>query len=134
DCPNSLYSALVFQGGAAWRRQLLADLGDTAGIRALLDSHDDAGLARLMTNLGGHDMEAVLEAFQAAGDDPQPTCFLAYTIKGFGLPFAGHKDNHAGLMNEEQMAAFKRSNNIADGEEWEPFAGLDLPADALSEF
>ena len=26
DCPNMLYSALVFQGGAAWRRQLEADL------------------------------------------------------------------------------------------------------------
>ena len=27
DCPNSLYSALTFQGGAAWRQALLADLG-----------------------------------------------------------------------------------------------------------
>ena len=52
-----------------------------------------------MTNLGGHDMETVLEAFHASAQDDQPTCFIAYTIKGFGLPFAGHKDNHAGLMN-----------------------------------
>ena len=55
-------------------------------------------LARLMTNLAGHDMGAVLDAFHAVTDD-QPTCFIAYTIKGYGLPFAGHKDNHAGLMN-----------------------------------
>ena len=27
DCPNSLYSALTFQGGASWRQALLADLG-----------------------------------------------------------------------------------------------------------
>ena len=27
DCPNSLYSALTFQGGGAWRNALLADLG-----------------------------------------------------------------------------------------------------------
>src|SRR5689334_11351205 len=27
QCPNQLYSALVFQGGAAWRKHLLADLG-----------------------------------------------------------------------------------------------------------
>ena len=27
DCPNSLYSALTFQGGAAWRQAVLADLG-----------------------------------------------------------------------------------------------------------
>ena len=27
-CPNQLYSALTFQGGAAWRKRLLDDLGD----------------------------------------------------------------------------------------------------------
>ena len=53
ECPNSLYSALVFKGGAAWRQQLLADMGDTAGIRGLLQDHDDDSLAGLMTNLAG---------------------------------------------------------------------------------
>ena len=28
DCPNQLYSALVFQGGAAWRKRLLDEIGD----------------------------------------------------------------------------------------------------------
>ena len=46
-----------------------------------------------MTNLAGHDMEAVLEALREVDSDV-PHCFIAYTIKGFGLPFAGHKDNH----------------------------------------
>ena len=40
-------------------------------------------------------METLVEAFDAAKDDV-PTLFIAWTIKGFGLPFAGHKDNHAG--------------------------------------
>ncbi len=133
DCPNSLYSALVFQGGAAWRRQLAADLGAEPGIEALLEWHDDAALADLMTNLAGHDLETVLEAFEAIDDD-RPTCFIAYTIKGFGLPFAGHKDNHAGLMNEAQMASFQARNGIAAGQEWEPFAGLELPAEDLRSF
>ena len=133
DCPNSLYSALVFQGGAAWRRQLQADIGDASGLRAILDEHDDAALARLMTNLAGHDLETVLEGF-AAADDEEPTCFIAYTIKGFGLPLAGHKDNHAGLMNPEQMETFRASNKVPEGEEWEPFSGLDLPAERLQSF
>ena len=34
DCPNSLYSALTFQGGAAWRQAVLADLGRSQGVRA----------------------------------------------------------------------------------------------------
>jgi pyruvate dehydrogenase E1 component len=133
DCPNSLYSALVFQGGAAWRRHLLADIGRVDGVEALLGAYDDDALARLMTNLGGHDMVSVLEAFHSAPADG-PTCFIAYTIKGFGLPFAGHKDNHAGLMNPGQMALFQESNGIAEGEEWAPFAGLDLPAAELQAF
>src|SRR5665213_1120743 len=132
-CPNSRYSALAYKGGAAWREQLAHDLGDTSGIRELLDEHDNPSLGRLMTNLGGHDLESILDAFHAADDD-QPTGFIAYTIKGFGLPFAGHKDNHAGLMTIEQMAEFKLAAHIADGEEWEPFAGLDVPADELRAF
>ena len=133
DCPNSLYSALTFQGGAAWHRQILADLGHVAGIKGLLDGHDESSLAALMTNLAGHDLESVLEAFHGVRDD-RPTCFLAYTIKGFGLPFAGHKDNHAGLMNLDQMAAFRRRNRIAEGAEWERFGGLELPEDELEAF
>jgi pyruvate dehydrogenase E1 component len=130
DCPNSLYSALVFKGGASWREHLKRDLGDTVGIKAILDEYDDPALHALMTNLAGHDLESILEGFAAVEDDV-PRCFIAYTIKGWGLPFAGHKDNHAGLMNVEQMAAYKKSQQIRDGEEWEPFAGLSLPAAKL---
>jgi pyruvate dehydrogenase E1 component len=133
DCPNSLYSALVFKGGPGWREHLLRDLGQLPGIRRLLDEHDDAALAALMTNLAGHDMETLLEAFHGIIDDRR-ICFVVYTIKGFGLPFAGHKDNHAGLMNPEQMAAFKAENRIADGAEWERFAGLALPPAELQRF
>jgi pyruvate dehydrogenase E1 component len=134
DCPNSLYSALTYKGGAAWREHLLRDLGDVPGIRALLDRQDDAALQRLMTNLAGHDMETVLEAFEAASASDEPTCFIAYTIKGFGLPFAGHKDNHAGLMSPEQMASFKAASRIADGREWDRFAGLDMAVAELERF
>ena len=130
---NSRYSALAYQGGAAWRRELVRDLGDTHGIRELLDEHDDEALGRLMTNLGGHDMATVCDAFRAVRDD-RPTCFIAYTIKGHGLPFAGHKDNHAGLITPEQIGAFKQRLGIGDGEEWDRFAGLDVRADALQAF
>src|SRR5213083_545738 len=132
-CPNSLYSALVYKGGEGWREHLHRDLNRYPGIRAILDEHDDDGLARLMTNLAGHDMGSVLDAFHAVTDD-QPTCFIAYTIKGYGLPFAGHKDNHAGLMNPDQMNAFQDAMGVPKGAEWEPFAGLDLPEGELADF
>ena len=127
DCPNSLYSALTFQGGAAWRQALLAELGREPGVRAILDPLSDPELADLMTNLGGHDVDTLIEQFRladAAGD--QPTCFIAYTIKGRGLPFAGHKDNHSGLMSREQMASFQEMMRIRPGHEWDVAEGLAL--------
>ena len=122
DCPNMLYSALVFQGGAAWRRQLEEDLAIHPDTLDIVRRHDDAELARLMTNLGGHDMEAILEAF-AGAPAGQPVCFIAYTIKGHGLPFQGHKDNHAGLMTKAQMQELRTREGINQGEEWERFGG-----------
>jgi pyruvate dehydrogenase E1 component len=132
-CPNDLYAALCFKGGAAWRAHLESDLGRNQAIRSLLDAHDDDALAALMTNLGGHDLEALLEAFHGAEDD-RPHCFIAYTVKGWGLPLAGHKDNHAGLMTPEQMAGFQQSNRVAPGEEWSARAGLEVPPAALDAF
>jgi pyruvate dehydrogenase E1 component len=123
ECPNSLYSALAYHGGPSWRQHLLSDIGDVSGIRELLDEHDDESLHRLMTNLGGHDLETILDAFHAVTDD-RPTCFVAYTIKGFGLPFAGHKDNHSGLMSPAQIDLLRTRLGIPKGDEWEPFSGV----------
>ncbi|MBM3585090.1 MAG: transketolase [Alphaproteobacteria bacterium] len=133
-CPNTLYSALTFKGGAAWREALTRDLGGTVGIRTLLDENDDAALQTLMTNLAGHDMETVLDAFRAVGSDDTPTCFIAYTVKGYGLPFAGHKDNHAGLMTAEQVTAFQVAMGVPEGAEWDRFAGLEVDRDQLEAF
>jgi len=133
-CPNAEFAALTYQGGPAWRARLTRDIGADPKVAALLASFDDEGLARLMTNLGGHCVETLLEAFGQAQDD-RPTLFIAYTVKGYGLPFAGHKDNHAGLMNPGQIAQLRASLGIAEGEEWAPFAGMgDNAAASLQAF
>ena len=108
DCPNSLYSALTFQGGPAWRNGAAGRSRPRPGVRAILDPLSDDELAELMTNLGGHDVDYLIESFrQADAEGDQPTCFIAYTIKGMGLPFAGHKDNHSGMMTRDQMEVFR---------------------------
>jgi pyruvate dehydrogenase E1 component len=122
-CPNADYAALTYQGGAAWRARLVADIGERPHVASLLASFDDDALAALMANLGGHCIDTLVDAFERANDE-KPTLFIAYTVKGFGLPFAGHKDNHAGLMNPTQIEALRGSLGIAEGEEWQPYAGL----------
>lgn len=126
DCPNAEYAALTYQGGAAWRARLMADIGAEKAVAALINSYDDDALQDLMLALGGHCVETLLDAY-AEADDDQPTVFIAYTIKGFGLPLQGHKDNHAGLMNTAQVEALRGRYGIAPGEEWAPYGGL--PAD-----
>lgn len=121
-CPNDLYAALCFEGGAAWRERLNADLKGPA--QKIIDAHSDDALAGLMENLGGHCLETMLDAYDRAGSSDQPVFMLAYTIKGWRLPFQGHKDNHAGLMNPNQMAAFRDKMGVPEGKEWAPFAGL----------
>jgi len=133
NCPNQLYSALVFQGGAAWRKRLLDEIGDQGPVTRLIEARSDDELHRLMTNLAGHDLPSLLEAFGKATDE-KPVCFIAYTVKGYGLPFAGHKDNHAGLMTPAQMETFRAAMNIRPGHEWEPFEGLRTPPAKLEGF
>ncbi|HEY2184119.1 MAG TPA: transketolase [Xanthobacteraceae bacterium] len=132
-CPNQLYSALVFRGGAAWRKRLLDEIGDQGPVTRLIERRSDEELARLMTNLAGHDLPSLIEAFGRVDQD-RPVCFICYTIKGYGLPFAGHKDNHAGLMTPTQMEALRAAMDIRPGHEWDPFEGLRIPPASIQDF
>jgi pyruvate dehydrogenase E1 component len=132
-CPNPLYSALLFQGGAAWRRRLIDDIGADPEVLSLIERRSDDELAALMNNLGGHDLPTLVQAFAQATQE-RPVCFICYTVKGYGLPFAGHKDNHAGLMTVKQMETFRAAMNVREGREWEPFEGLSEPPEVLRAF
>ena len=132
-CPNQLYAALCFQGGAAFRKRLQDEIGDQGAVSRLIEKRSDAELLALMSNLGGHDLASVLEAFEAIDHD-RPVCFIAYTVKGIGLPFQGHKDNHSGLMNLQQMEAWRSDQNVRPGHEWEPFEGITQPVAKVKAF
>lgn len=121
--PNDLYAALSYQGGAAWRARLVVDFADDPDALQLVASRDDEQLAALMTNLAGHDLGLLLDTFQGITSE-LPQLFVIYTVKGFGLPFQGHKDNHAGQMTNAQMEAFQQRMGVAAGDEWDRFAGL----------
>jgi len=134
DCPNSIYSALTFKGGAAWRERLTDEIGSKPGIKQILSKRDDKELARMMTDLAGHCIETLTEAFDEAAKSDVPTCFIAYTIKGFGLPLAGHQDNHAGLMTPEQIDVLKREMGVESGQEWEVWSGVEGRSQELQAF
>ena len=112
-CPNQLYSALVFQGGAAWRKRLMDEIGDQG------DGHE-ADRQALGRRTGAADEQSrrprsagAARGIRTAAENDRPTCFICYTVKGFGLPMAGHKDNHAGLMTPAQMETFRERDERA---------------------
>ena len=121
DCPNQLYSALVYEGGAVFKKRVLDDIGDQSVVSHLIDKRSDDEFLELMANLGGHCVPTLCKTFENVKDD-KPTAFIAYTIKGWGTPLAGHKDNHAGLMTKAQMDSFKIKFGINDGDEWNRFS------------
>ena len=126
SCPNDEYSALAFQGGAAWRERLENDLGDQGRVSGFLASRNDDELAALMTNLGGNCVETLADTFASITHD-NPVCFLAYTIKGWGTPLAGHKDNHGGLMTPQQMADWQARMGVRAGHEWDRLETVSHP-------
>ena len=121
DCPNQLYSALIYEGGANFKTSVLDDIGDQSNVSKLINTRSDEEFLELMANLGGHCIHTLCDAFKNIKDD-KPTAFIAYTIKGWGTPLAGHKDNHAGLMTKAQMETFKAKLGILNGNEWNNFS------------
>jgi pyruvate dehydrogenase E1 component len=101
DMSNPEYQRLLRCDPAELRRRLPGAGPDAAAIDELCGPIDDATLQAAIRNLGGHDLDALREAY-AQVDDSRPTVIVAYTIKGFGLPTEGHPQNHSSLLTIEQ--------------------------------
>lgn len=102
EMPNPEYQRLLRCTAGELRTRLPGLNGAAGTISALIDDLDDATLMAAIGNLGGHDIDALREAY-AQIDDTKPTVIIAYTIKGYGLPTQGHPQNHSSLLTSEQF-------------------------------
>jgi pyruvate dehydrogenase E1 component len=129
-CPNVEYQSLCRADGAHIRDVIINWRGKRdEDLAALLMEIDDDEVKELALNLGGHDLPRILEAFSTAERiKGQPVAILAYTIKGWGLPIAGHFENHAAQLTHEQIELLRQSLQITLGQEWEGFAPDSLEA------
>ena len=122
--PNGEYQSLLRRPAGAVRKALVQSRDgdtDTAVDRLLAELTDDA-LRALVGDVGGHDLPAILEAFdEAARPRPGPCVILADTIKGWRLPFAGDPMNHGALLTAAQLDELRADLGIAPGEEWARF-------------
>ncbi|MDV6260109.1 transketolase-like TK C-terminal-containing protein [Rhodococcoides yunnanense] len=104
DMPNPEYQRLLRCSASDLRDRLPGNGSDAAAITELIGDLDDVMLTESIRNLGGHDLDALREAY-AQIDDTRPTVIIAYTVKGFGLPTQGHPQNHSSLLTVEEYAS-----------------------------
>lgn len=125
---NEEYQALIRLPGPELRPRLVD--GDPAVARVVADVPDDE-LPAVLANLGGHDLEELLATLAQADAAPRrPTIIFAYTIKGWGLPTAGHPLNHSQLLSAEQIAALGAQLGVPADDPWAAFAP-DTPEGGL---
>jgi pyruvate dehydrogenase E1 component len=118
--PNEQYQSLFGLAGAVLRRQFLD--GAPGEVEPFLADVPDDDLARLVTDLGGHDLDALLDAYaQCDAVLDRPSVVFAYTVKGWGLPMAGNPRNHSALLSGEQIGALRVEHRLDADKEWDRF-------------
>ena len=118
--PNEQYQSLFGLDGPALRERFLDGAPGAVGEYVATVSDDELG--PLVTDLGGHDIDALLDAFaQADAVVDRPTVVFAYTVKGWGLPIAGNPRNHSALLSAEQVDALRDRVGLTAANEWDRF-------------
>jgi pyruvate dehydrogenase E1 component len=118
---NEAYQELFGLAPDDARRKFLVD-ADHA-VRKLADTMTDEQLQHLVTDLGGHDLELLVDTFRECDAElDRPSVVFAYTIKGHGLAMAGDPMNHAALLSSEQVDEYRASIGLTHETEWDRFA------------
>ena len=116
--PNERYQSLFGLDPAACRERFLD--GAPADVQSFCADLSDGQLAELVTDLGGHDVTAMLDAYaQCDAVTDRPSVVFAYTVKGWGLPTAGNPRNHSALLTCEQIDALREKLGVERESEWD---------------
>lgn len=117
---NEAYQSLFRLTGSDLRQKFLRCADPT--VMSLVADLTDEELAGTVTDLGGHDMSVLLDAFRACDQEiRRPSVVLAYTIKGWGLPIAGDTSNHSALLTKDQIDELRRAVGLDVAREWDRF-------------
>jgi pyruvate dehydrogenase E1 component len=120
DIPNEQYQSLFGQKPEDVRARFLD--GAPAGVAEFLKKYSDQELFEILTDLGGHNLESLLEGFtECDAVTDRPSVVFAYTIKGFGLPIAGDPRNHSAQISEKQIVELRAKFGLTEANEWERF-------------
>ena len=117
--PNEEYQRLLRSDSSEVAGRILGDSA-SGPLRALVTSVSEATLTHAIRDLGGHDIDLLLDTYDTI-DPSRPTVVFAYTIKGRGLPIEGHPNNHSVLLKLEQMTQLAEATNSSLTDPWRVF-------------
>jgi pyruvate dehydrogenase E1 component len=116
--PNEHYQSLFGMDAGRLRARFLEGAPDQ--VRQFCDPVDDEDLAGLVTDLAGHDLGSLLQAFgECDQEKSRPSVVFAYTVKGWGLPIAGNPRNHSALMSSSQVDQMREQQGLTPDTEWD---------------
>ncbi|MEM7308579.1 MAG: pyruvate dehydrogenase [Planctomycetota bacterium] len=107
-------------------------------MRALVEQHSkpaaevvaqlsDDEVVRLFENVGGHDMDRLIEALRLAKREPdEPYIVIAHTIKGWNLDCFADPSNHSSLPEKKEVEAILAREDLSTDD---PFRHFDDDTD-----
>lgn len=129
DIPNEQYQSLYGQKIEDVRERFLDGAPD--GVKEHLLMYSDAELFEILSDLGGHNLESLVETFQVCdGVTDRPSVVFAYTVKGWGLPLAGDPRNHSAQISTSQIDDLRNRVGLTAETEWDGF----LPSSPVGQF
>ncbi len=82
-------------------------------LKTFLKDVDDKSLYQGLRDFGGHDVEALRDAFeQSKKSTDKPTIVIVHTLKGWGLEMEAQQGNHSSLPSKKEMESLKEAQGI----------------------
>lgn len=129
DIPNEQYQSLFGLNPKDARTRFLD--GASNAVAEFLAKFDDDELFVILTDLGGHNLTSLVEAFSECDRvNDRPSVVFAYTIKGWKLPIAGDPRNHSAQISATQIDELRARVGLTVETEWNNFEP-GSPEDAL---
>ena len=84
-------------------------------LNKFLNSISDTDFQKAIHDMGGHDIQSLVEAMEQSKKNQKRPCFIiVHTIKGWGLEMAAASGNHSSLPSEKEMNQLRDKQGLTE--------------------
>jgi pyruvate dehydrogenase E1 component len=131
--PNEEYQRLLRSSPTELRDRLPGSGRGSRDVARLVATLDDDELRLAISDLGGHDLADLLDAYARADQvTDRPSVIFAYTIKAWRLATQGHPANHSALLSTEQWQELAARTGADPEHPWSSFPNGSPEAELCS--